>query len=122
MADSKGSTNTAGRDRTGVLAGLLHHLAGSPPEAAVRDYMLSRIGIEPVRDKLMPFAMNTVGITDPETPGFYNLVQLRPEYWDAFLEALDESFGGWDGYITSAEGLGFSEEDLATLKVNMRTE
>ncbi|KAK8145225.1 hypothetical protein G3M48_004765 [Beauveria asiatica] len=113
---------SAGRDRTGVLAGLLHHLAGSPPEAVIRDYMLSRIGIEPVRDKLMPFAMKTVGITDPETPGFYNLVQLRPEYWNAFLDALDERFGGWDGYITSADGLGFSSEELEVIKVNMRTE
>ncbi|KAJ3488078.1 hypothetical protein NLG97_g6272 [Lecanicillium saksenae] len=83
--------------------------------------MLSRIGIEPVRDKLMPFAMSTVGITDPETPGFYNLVQLRPEYWNAFLEALDEKFGGWDGYIMSPEGLGISQDDLETIKVNMRT-
>ncbi|TQW00685.1 tyrosine phosphatase [Cordyceps javanica] len=112
---------SAGRDRTGVLAGLLHHLAGSPPEAAIRDYMLSRIGIEPVRDKLMPFAMNTVGITDPETPGFYNLVQLRPEYWNAFLDALDERFSGWDGYVTSDDGLGLSKEDLETIKANLRT-
>lgn len=100
----------------------MHHLAGSCPEAAIRDYMISRIGIEPVRDKLMPFAMGTVGITDPETPGFYNLVQLRPEYWNAFLDALQEKFGGWDGYITSPEGLGISAEDLKVIKENMRTE
>lgn len=109
----------AGRDRTGVLAGLLHHLAGTAPEDAVRDYMLSRIGIEPARDKLMQFAMGSVGITDPETPGFYNLVELKPEYWAAFLEALDEEYGGWDGYVIKC--LGISEEDLSTIKKNLQS-
>lgn len=81
--------------------------------------MLSRVGTEVARDKLLHFAMSSVGITDPETPGFYNLVDLRPEYWAAFLDGLQERFGGWDGYVT--EGLGLSEEDLATIKKNLRS-
>ncbi|KAK5987136.1 hypothetical protein PT974_11254 [Cladobotryum mycophilum] len=109
---------TAGRDRTGVLAGLLHHLAGTAPDDSVRDYMLSRIGTEPARDKLLQFAMFSVGITDPATPGFYNLVDLRPEYWAAFLEGLNDKFGGWDGYVTGE--LGLSAEDLEIIKKNIR--
>ncbi|KAJ6440428.1 protein-tyrosine phosphatase, active site protein [Purpureocillium lavendulum] len=109
---------TAGRDRTGVMAGLLHHLAGSAPDVAARDYMLSRIGTEPAREKLIGFAMATVRVTDPETPGFVDLISLRPEYWAGFLEGLDDEFGGWDGYVTKA--LGFSAEDLATIKANLR--
>ncbi|UNI20673.1 hypothetical protein JDV02_006741 [Purpureocillium takamizusanense] len=109
---------TAGRDRTGVLAGLLHHLAGTDPEAAARDYMLSRIGTEPARDKLTHFAMATVGITDPDTPGFVNLISLRPDLWAAFLEGLQDEFGGWDGYVVKS--LGLSPEDLAKIKANMR--
>lgn len=109
----------AGRDRTGVLAGLLHHLAGSKPEVGRNDYMLSRIGIEPARDQLLAFAMKTVGITDPETPGFYNLVDLRPEFWEAFLQGLNEEYGGWDGYVV--KGLGLSEDDLAKVKSNLQT-
>ena len=105
-----------------MLASLVHHLAGTPADAAVRDYMISRIGIEPVRDKLMPFAMKTAGVEDPETPGFYNLIELKPEYYAAFLEALDEEFGGWDGYVTSEKGLGLSKEDLETIKENLRSE
>lgn len=79
--------------------------------------MLSRIGTEPARDTLVKYALGTLGITDPETPGFYNLVSLRPQFWDAFLEGLQESFGGWDGYVT--KGLGFSEEDLAKVRANL---
>ncbi|KND89616.1 Tyrosine-protein phosphatase [Tolypocladium ophioglossoides CBS 100239] len=110
---------TAGRDRTGVVAGLLHHLAGTPPQDAARDYMLSRIGTEPARDMLVQFAMASTGVTDPETPGFVNLVSLRPEFWEGFLEGLDDEFGGWDGYVT--KGLGFSEGDLAKIKENLRS-
>lgn len=81
--------------------------------------MLSRIGIEPAREQLVGFALKSLDITDPETPGFYNLVDLRPEFWDAFLEGLNEEFGGWDGYVVKC--LGLSEEDLARVKKNLQT-
>ncbi|OAA42118.1 Protein-tyrosine/Dual-specificity phosphatase [Metarhizium rileyi] len=110
---------TAGRDRTGVVAGLLHALAGSTPEAVTRDYMLSRIGTEPAREKLLHYALSTLGIADPETPGFYNLVSLRPEFWARFQDALTQSFGGWDGYVT--KGLGFSDADLGKIKLHLRS-
>ncbi|KAF3062636.1 hypothetical protein CFAM422_010695 [Trichoderma lentiforme] len=110
---------TAGRDRTGVLAGLLHHLAGTATDDAVRDYMLSRIGTEVAREKLLRFAMDSVGTNDMEVPGFYNLVELRPQYWTAFVGGLEEQFGGWDGYVTKV--LGLSEEDLITVKKNIRS-
>lgn len=81
--------------------------------------MLSRIGTEPAREKLMHYAMSTLGIKDPETPGFYNLVSLRPEFWKRFQEGLEEEFGGWEGYVT--KGLGFSTEDLEKIKGNLRS-
>lgn len=109
---------TAGRDRTGVVAGLLQSLAGTATDQVIFDYMLSRIGIEIAREKLTAFAVASVGITDPETPGFWNLTNLKPSYWIAFLEGLQEEYGGWDGYVT--KGLGFSEEDLETIKKNLR--
>ncbi|KAG5981061.1 hypothetical protein E4U55_003335 [Claviceps digitariae] len=110
---------TAGRDRTGVLAGLLHALADTPLTVITRDYMLSRIGTEPARQKLLQYAMSTMQIKDPDTPGFYNLVSLRPEFWRAFQDGMVERFGGWDGYVTA--GLGFSEADLAVMKENLRS-
>lgn len=110
---------TAGRDRTGVVAGLLHALAASTDEASTRDYMLSRIGTEPAREKLLHYAMSTLGVSDPETPGFYNLVSLRPSFWARFQEALSERFGGWEGYVTI--GMGFSKADLDKIKLNLRS-
>ncbi|KAF7546935.1 hypothetical protein G7046_g9160 [Stylonectria norvegica] len=109
---------TAGRDRTGVVAGLLQSLAGTAADDVVLDFMLSRIGTEPAREKLTAFAMASVGIDDPEAPGFSNLVNLRPSSWQAFLDGLRDEYGGWDGYVT--KGLGFSAADLASIKVNLR--
>ncbi|KAH7149494.1 protein-tyrosine phosphatase-like protein [Dactylonectria estremocensis] len=109
---------TAGRDRTGVVAGLLQSLAGTPPDRVVFDYMLSRIGTDVAREKLTAFAVASLNITDPETPGFWNLVSLKPSYWNAFVEGLQEEYGGFDGYVTT--GMGFSEADLEIIKGNLR--
>ncbi len=100
------------------MGGLLQYLAGTSEEDAIFDYLLSRIGTEPARDKLLQFAMMSVGIEDPETPGFLNLVSLRAEYFQAFLTALQERWGGWDGYVTKF--LELSQEDLDKIKANLR--
>jgi protein tyrosine/serine phosphatase len=112
-------TYLAGRDRTGLVAGLLNQLAGTAQDVIVYDYVLSRLGTEPVREKLVKFAMMSLNIDDIETPGFVNLVDLRAENWLAFQRALQKEFGSWDGYVT--KGLGFSEEDLKTIKINLRS-
>ncbi|KAH8652999.1 hypothetical protein BGZ61DRAFT_594861 [Ilyonectria robusta] len=109
----------AGRDRTGVVAGLLQSLADTAPDDVVLDYMLSRLGTESAREKLGGFAMASLGVSDPETPGFWNLVSLRPSYWNAFLEGLRDKYGSWEGYVT--KGQGFLEVDLEMIKKNLRS-
>ncbi|KAK7424386.1 hypothetical protein QQZ08_008644 [Neonectria magnoliae] len=109
---------TAGRDRTGVVAGLLQSLAGTSPDDVVFDYMLSRIGTEVARERLAAFAMSIMGVADLETPGFWNLVNLTPAYWNAFIEGLREEYGGWEGYVI--KGLGFSKADLERITKNLR--
>ncbi|KAI1060053.1 hypothetical protein LB507_011412 [Fusarium sp. FIESC RH6] len=108
---------TAGRDRTGVVAGLLQTLAGTKQKDVILDYMLSRIGIEPAREKLIHFVKETVGVDDTEVPGFWNMVSLRPTFWKAFVEGVDAEYGGFDGYVKS---LGFPAKDLETIKKNLR--
>ncbi|KAM0429381.1 hypothetical protein ACHAPT_006599 [Fusarium lateritium] len=109
---------TAGRDRTGVVAGMLQSLAGTGQDDVIFDYMLSRIGTEQARDRLVVFIKTALGVDDPETPGFWNMASLRPTFWEAFVEGIDAEYGGWDGYVTKA--LGFSADDLETIKVNLR--
>ncbi|KAH7031059.1 protein-tyrosine phosphatase-like protein [Microdochium trichocladiopsis] len=86
---------TAGRDRTGVFGGLLLTLAGASEETVTLDYLLSRVGTEPVR--LM-------------------LLHLRASSWKAFTDGVQKKYGGFVQF--AKQELGFSEEDLATIKKN----
>lgn len=86
--------------------------------------MLSRVGIETQRERLLSVIMAGVGahFKGPDDPGLYNLSSLRPQFWEAFLEGLEDKYGGWDGYVTSQEGLGFSAADVEQIKRNLRGE
>lgn len=117
---------TAGRDRTGVLAGLLETLAGYDAKTVQTDYLLSRIGTEVAREHLLAFATKYSKSAEgddygsgsfDEVPGFYNLASLKGVCWDAFAEAVERVYGGFEGYATKM--LGFSEKDLVTIKKNL---
>ncbi|KAI1840813.1 hypothetical protein JX265_006945 [Neoarthrinium moseri] len=108
---------TAGRDRTGVISGLLLALAGASPDVVTFDYLLSRIGTEPVRQFLLGVAMAGTKAQSEEQPGFYNLCSLKAESWAAFVKGVQRDYGGFAQFVT--EQLGFSEEDLAKIKSNL---
>ncbi|KAI1105321.1 protein-tyrosine phosphatase-like protein [Jackrogersella minutella] len=108
---------TAGRDRTGVLSGLLLSLAGASQDAIVLDYMLSRIGTEPVRLMLLDFAIKGTNAKSHDQAGFHNLINLRASSWNAFVDGVQEEHGGFKQFITNK--LGFSEDDLAKVKQNL---
>ncbi|KLU91169.1 hypothetical protein MAPG_09692 [Magnaporthiopsis poae ATCC 64411] len=109
---------TAGRDRTGVLAGLLATLAGQDPTLVELDYMLSRVGVEPAREMLLGFVMQGSGAKSKDDPGFYNLASLRPSSWRAFLDAVAKQYdGGLRGYARDV--LGFSDDELRLIAYNL---
>ncbi|KAI1389985.1 protein-tyrosine phosphatase-like protein [Hypoxylon trugodes] len=108
---------TAGRDRTGVFSGLLLTLAGASQETIALDYMLSRIGTEPVRLMLLQFAMAGTKASSQDQPGFYNLINLRTSSWNAFVDGVNKEYGGFEQFVS--EQLGFSKEDLAKIRANL---
>jgi protein tyrosine/serine phosphatase len=107
----------AGRDRTGVVAGLLLTLAGASEELIAFDYILSRVGIEPAREKLLASLGKGQMNVDMAAPGFRNLANLKASCWKAFAKAVDAEYGGFEGYVTGT--LGFSEEEVAKIKSNL---
>ncbi|KAI1487961.1 protein-tyrosine phosphatase-like protein [Biscogniauxia mediterranea] len=109
---------TAGRDRTGVLAGLLLALAGASEDVIILDWLLSRIGTEPVRQMLLQFALLGSDASSQDQPGFYNLTSLRRSCWETYAAALQKRYGGPEKFVT--DQLGFSQEDLAKIKQNLR--
>lgn len=74
----------AGKDRTGMLVGLLLELVGVPRTVVAADYALSaaRLGFDPAS----PYALSNQ--------------HSRPETITAFLEHLDETWGGPRVYLT----------------------
>lgn len=130
---------TAGRDRTGILSGMLLTLAGEPDEVIALDYMLTRVGAEPVRAMIEKFARSGAGVLKdvqlnevrtadgepapelPSPPGLYNLLNLRVKCWNAFLAAMRAKYGP-AGFVDYAKSLGFDESDLAKIKTNLTVE
>ncbi|KAI0473145.1 protein-tyrosine phosphatase-like protein [Xylariaceae sp. FL0804] len=110
---------TAGRDRTGVLSGLLLKLAGASDDVVVLDWMLSRVGTEPVREMLLKFAMEGSNAAGQEAPGFYNLCSLRRGCWEAFARGVERDYGGFEKFVT--DELAFSHEDLAKIRKHLTT-
>ncbi|KAK3985032.1 tyrosine-protein phosphatase [Cladorrhinum sp. PSN332] len=108
---------TAGRDRTGVVAGIILTLAGASPEVIALDFMLTRIGYEPAREQLIAFALKGSSAENTEVPGFHNLINLSESCWEAFVKAAEVAHGGLEGYVKGT--LGFSEEEVSKIRDNL---
>lgn len=113
-------SNAAGRDRTGVLAGMLESLAGYDSSLIELDWLLSRVGCEPAKSKLMAFAAAASTLrpsVGQPGPGFANMISLTPSCWHAFVNFVGKEYGGFEGYATGV--LGFEEDDLVRIKENL---
>lgn len=49
--------------------------------------------------------------------GFKNLSNLRVSTWEAFVQALEAEYGGFEGYVRGM--LGFSEEEVGLIRKNL---
>ncbi|KAE8376529.1 protein-tyrosine phosphatase-like protein [Aspergillus bertholletiae] len=115
---------SAGKDRTGVLAALILLLAQTPSSAIIHDFILTRVGVEPARTMLQaafPKTLTAAGavVMTPESAGWLQLMSVRAPAMAAFLDAVEQSFGGVEGYLIDV--LGFSALDVDIMKANLRT-
>lgn len=110
----------AGKDRTGILSTLLHLLAGSVTETMVRDFALSRLGTDVVRDMLLAmlqkrhpeFDFNDVESIKTGSPDLYVMLGFSEDVWIATVDSL-RATGGTEWYLKEC---GFSEEDVQKMK------
>ncbi|KAK5091360.1 hypothetical protein LTR05_001543 [Lithohypha guttulata] len=109
---------TAGKDRTGVLAALILSVADADLETINRDYALTRIGIEPVRELLT--AKLTAGNlnTKLNSPRMREYAKLPLDCWDVVFTELGKRYGDVKGYIK--QELGLSGEEMNTIVANLR--
>ncbi|WP_328908409.1 tyrosine-protein phosphatase [Streptomyces sp. NBC_00234] len=86
---------TAGKDRTGWAAALVLLIAGASREAVRAEFL----AVNPaVRAAFAPYVQGFLDAGgSPEIVSA--IVEVRPRYLDAALDAVDERWGGLDGYI-----------------------
>lgn len=108
----------------------------TPPDIIAKDYTLTRIGIEPFREKLLGQLLLMLGRERDswdstgkgfEEPGMGGLCGVRGGTIITFLKWMDEQWGvfgtselypGVNGYLK--QELGFSSEDLESIRGTLR--
>jgi len=104
---------TAGKDRTGWAAAMLQLFVGVSEQDVMSQYLGSneRIAAEfdPLIDK---FAAAGV-----DADAMRALVQVRPQYLEAAVNAMTNSYGDIAGYLEN--GLGLSDADLSALHARL---
>jgi protein tyrosine/serine phosphatase len=109
LADSDGPVLihcAAGKDRTGLLAALTHHLAGVHHDDIAADFLLTN---DPVRlAKRLPMVTAVIAEIAGRTPqaeAVNTAMSVEAVYLDASFAAIGERFGGVDAYLEQALGV-----------------
>jgi len=115
LAEAKGPALihcAAGKDRTGVLAALTHHIAGVSDDDVIDDYLLTN---DPGR-----FERRGVGFQDyveahtgrrPSEAAIRAAMGVEARYLAAAFEVIKAEHGSLDGYLEQAVGLDAATRD-----------
>jgi protein-tyrosine phosphatase len=95
---------TAGKDRTGFAAALVLHALDASKEEVMRDYLLTN-------ERLKPGSLPSGWLPAPVAAVLH---RVQPEFLEAAYEAVEQDFGGLEGYFR--EGLGLREAERERLK------
>jgi protein tyrosine/serine phosphatase len=97
----------AGKDRTGILAALTHHVAGVSQEDMMSDYMATN---DPARlERRLPMVTEAIQAhtgraLPPETVMI--AMGVTPDYLETAFAAMEDHCGDVDGYLERALGVG----------------
>jgi protein-tyrosine phosphatase len=89
---------TAGKDRTGFAAALMLRTLGVPREAAVSDYLLSNDRLAHRHAEVLARAQERLTDLEP----LRAMLEVRLEYIDAGLDAIDADYGSVEAYLRDA--------------------
>lgn len=96
----------AGKDRTGILCALTHHLAGVHDDDIVEDYLLTN---DPVRmEKRLPTIRARIAEATGRTPddaALMTAMRVEAEYLETAFAAMRDRYGSLDGYLEQELGL-----------------
>jgi protein tyrosine/serine phosphatase len=96
----------AGKDRTGVLAALTHHVAGVHRDDITADYLLTN---NPERfAQRLPLVAGVIGEIAGRTPGdevVLVAMGVEAQYLETAFAAMEAQAGGVDGYLERVLGV-----------------
>jgi protein-tyrosine phosphatase len=92
---------TAGKDRTGFAAALVLHALGASPEEVMLDYLLTN-------ERLKPGSLPSGWLSAPVAAVLH---RVQPEFLQASYEAVEQDYGGLEGYFREGLGLGDAERE-----------
>ncbi|OJD24910.1 hypothetical protein ACJ73_03722 [Blastomyces percursus] len=97
---------TAGKGRTGVLSSLILRIAGYAPDTIVHDYILTRVGFEPIRESLYNELISKKDRDELTTEGILAAGGISYEVMVQFLGFLAEEFeNGAEGLSSEQVGV-----------------
>jgi protein tyrosine/serine phosphatase len=100
----------AGKDRTGILVALTHHVAGVHPDTAVEDYLLTN---HPERlAARMPMVakfMEEIAGRAPTETVMRIAMGVEADYLQTAIKAIEARYGSLDGYLERALGVGAAQ-------------
>ncbi|RAK57787.1 tyrosine-protein phosphatase [Phenylobacterium deserti] len=96
----------AGKDRTGTICALTHHMAGVHPDDIVEDYLLTNDESRMARkiEFLGPWIQEFVGRTASEA-ALRVAVSVHPQYLETAFAVMRRDHGSIDGYLDDVLGL-----------------
>jgi protein-tyrosine phosphatase len=96
----------AGKDRTGILAALTHHLAGVHRDDIATDYLLTNNPARMAqRLPLVTQAIREVSGRVPDEAAVMTAISVDAAYLDTAFAVIAERFGGTDAYLEQALGV-----------------
>jgi protein tyrosine/serine phosphatase len=101
-----------GKDRTGLLAAFLLHLAGVPDGDIAADYALSEARLMPRHEEWFASAES-----EEELVRLRRIVQTPPESMTGVFDELDRRYGGAEAYLRAA---GLSDDELELARARLR--
>lgn len=108
----------AGKDRTGMLCALTHHIAGVHHDDMIADYLLTN---DEVRiERRIPWLSKIIHEFTGHAPAdavVRTALSVEPAYLDAAFDEMRARFGSLDGYLEQGLGIGEGEREAIRAKI-----
>ena len=102
----------AGKDRTGLLAALTHHLLGVSRDDLLEDYLLTNVAVDleaRAPDIALQLKKLTGRVAAPDAVVAF--MGVEPAYLDAAFTAIEARHGSLDAYLERALGVDTARRD-----------